>query len=160
MNETEVRKLAHSHLNKAGLIGWKVVFGNAASKGGSCKYSTKTLRFSRLYIGNLTDAGVRNLITHEVAHAIAGYEADHGPIWAKIHRSLGGDGRLSVAESQIIDMKLIEARRRNYIICLNCKVVVGQSVRPIKVKGKVHRQCRGEVFNVHANQVKRYIPTA
>lgn len=35
---------------------------------------------------------LRNTVTHEAAHIVAGLAAGHGPAWKMIHRSMGGDG--------------------------------------------------------------------
>lgn len=35
---------------------------------------------------------MRNTVTHEAAHIVAGLAAGHGPMWKMIHRSMGGDG--------------------------------------------------------------------
>ena len=33
---------------------------------------------------------VHNTFTHELAHAVAGHDAGHGPVWRTAHRQLGG----------------------------------------------------------------------
>src|SRR4051812_11090257 len=94
MTETEIRRLTLLLLRQHGLTGWRVAFSNAVGRGGSCSYKTKTIRFSRLYIKATTEAGTRNTVSHEVAHAIAGEGHGYDVIWQRIHRSMGGDGQL------------------------------------------------------------------
>lgn len=153
MTETEIRELAQRLLKLHGLYGWKIAFGNAVGRGGSCSYKTKTLRFSRLYIKASTAAGVRNTVTHEVAHAIAGMGAGHGPEWRRIHIRLGGTGQRTVAESQIIDPQIISREKNNYVVCLKCKTVLGKSTKKIKTVGRSHRGCGGGITNVHRNEI-------
>jgi predicted SprT family Zn-dependent metalloprotease len=148
MTEREVTRLANFYLNQAGLTGWKIAFSNAAGRGGSCSYKTKTLRFSRLYMKASTEAGTRNTITHEVAHAIAGSGHGHDAVWKRIHKSMGGTGQTTVAESQV-NMRVIEAKKNNYVICNKCHKFLGKSTRKIKTVGRIHAGCGGTPVNVH-----------
>lgn len=155
MNESEVRKIAQRLLEAHELHGWKIAFGNAIGRGGSCNYRTKTLRFSRVVMKHNTRAGTQNTITHEVAHAIAGPGAGHGPEWQRVHRRLGGDGRRYMAESQL-DTKSLESMKKNLVLCMTCETIIGRSTRKIKTEGIVHRTCGGDLQNVHMSQIANY----
>lgn len=64
---------------------------------GQAEYSERTrrftrLRFSRNYWPHLDVDGRREMILHEVAHALLPVHAAHDEEWQKLHRSLGGSG--------------------------------------------------------------------
>ena len=59
---------------------------------GSCLYGDRRLEVSREAIKRNSIDALFNTGTHEVAHAIAGFEAGHNSEWQRIHRSLGGNG--------------------------------------------------------------------
>ena len=74
-----------------GLIkqGWRFQFDTAKRRFGVCRYGRKRIGLSK----PLTEANdieqVRDTILHEIAHALAGYEAGHGPEWKKVCVQIG-----------------------------------------------------------------------
>lgn len=38
-------------------------------------------------------AHVKDTVLHEIAHALAGHEAKHGPVWQKIAKEIGANGQ-------------------------------------------------------------------
>ena len=48
---------------------------------------------SRLLAARYDDDEIHQVLLHEVAHAIAGAGAGHGPRWKKIRRDLGYEGK-------------------------------------------------------------------
>lgn len=76
-------------LNENGLYDWQVKLGTALSTAGSCHYRTKTIRIS-LKVAEIVDwSETFDTILHEVAHAIAGHAAGHGPEWRRVAREIG-----------------------------------------------------------------------
>lgn len=47
------------------------------------------ITFSRHFAELLSEEEIREVILHEIAHALAGHRAGHGPVWAKHARELG-----------------------------------------------------------------------
>lgn len=78
-------------LNEHGLLskGWVFKLGRGKRRLGACNYKTKTVSVSRFHIMIHDDAEVRDTIRHEVAHALAGPGAGHGPIWKRYAVQLG-----------------------------------------------------------------------
>lgn len=71
---------------------WSFGFDNAKKRAGACHFAQRRITVSR-YISALgTDDEVHQTLLHEVAHAIAGHAAGHGPVWRRIARDLGYDG--------------------------------------------------------------------
>ncbi len=74
-----------------GLIrrGWTFAFNRRRRTMGLCNYTDKRIELSVLFV-TMNDAGlVRDTILHEIAHALAGHRAGHGPVWAAVCRRLG-----------------------------------------------------------------------
>ena len=62
---------------------------------GQCLYGkNKRIELATLLIDspNIKKADILDTLLHEVAHAIAGYKAAHGPVWKKIAHELGCSG--------------------------------------------------------------------
>ena len=78
---------------KHGLVGW--TFGLTASKRrlGVCKYRRKRIEISDYYAQHNPDAAVLDTLLHEIAHAIAGPEAGHSPLWQAVAVRIGATPR-------------------------------------------------------------------
>src|SRR5690606_29785254 len=87
--------LVYNLLNEHGLVskGWTVKFSGASRRLGSCYYGKKLIRLSRHHVLAGSDDEVMNTIRHEVAHALAGRGAKHGPEWKAWAVKLGTSPR-------------------------------------------------------------------
>lgn len=95
-------KLTEILLKDYNLKDWTVTTNNRKRAFGVCNYSKKTIELSKLLVPICSTSAIWNTITHEVAHALAGHMAGHGPKWQHIHKSLGGNGeRLSSLENAV-----------------------------------------------------------
>jgi predicted SprT family Zn-dependent metalloprotease len=72
---------------------WTFAFDNARTRAGLCSYDKKRISVSRLLAARYEDDEIHQVLLHEVAHAIAGAGAGHGPRWKKISRDLGYEGK-------------------------------------------------------------------
>ena len=81
----QARELIDTH----GLGDWTLRFNGARTKLGECRARRKLILLSRLHAVNDPPAQVTDTILHEIAHALAGPEAGHGPDWKAIARRLG-----------------------------------------------------------------------
>lgn len=71
---------------------WKVLFDNARTRAGRCNFSTASLTFSRNLVAYASPREMRNIILHEIAHALAGPEHAHNKHWREIALHIGCDG--------------------------------------------------------------------
>ena len=69
--------------------GWTWGFDNAKRRAGACNYSRKRITIARGYALVAKNAEIEDTILHEIAHAIAGHAAGHGPAWKAVARSIG-----------------------------------------------------------------------
>ena len=70
--------------------GWSISFNRRKTALGVCRYRSKTVEISVEFMETCDFETLENTIKHEIAHAIAGHAAAHGPEWKAVHRSLGG----------------------------------------------------------------------
>ena len=89
-----VRKWANAlialHLDPAE---WSFGFDSAKTRAGLCNYSRKRISVSRYLAARYDDDEIHQILLHEIAHALAGPGAGHGPKWKAIARDLGYDGK-------------------------------------------------------------------
>lgn len=114
---------------------WRFRWNNRHTAVGVCKHDRPGgghIEISRPLTAQISVEQARDTILHEIAHAIAGRQAGHGPLWRKIHRSIGGSAARTVPESELVvppkpftgtcpncgHTKL--AYRRTYIACGAC----------------------------------------
>ncbi|MDH6238071.1 SprT-like domain-containing protein [Cryobacterium sp. CG_9.6] len=88
-----VRHWAHAlmalHLDPS----WSFAFDNAKKRAGQCNFTHKRISVSRYLASRYDDDDVHQILLHEVAHAMAGPRAGHGPRWKKLAHDLGYDGK-------------------------------------------------------------------
>jgi hypothetical protein len=68
---------------------WTFAFDNAKKRAGLCDYTHKRISVSRYLAARWPDDDVHQTLLHEVAHALAGPAAGHGPLWKRTATSLG-----------------------------------------------------------------------
>ncbi|HEU4465116.1 MAG TPA: SprT-like domain-containing protein [Agromyces sp.] len=78
------------HLDPAA---WTFGFDNAKKRAGLCNYTEKRISVSRYLALRYEDDEIHQILLHEVAHAMAGPRAGHGPRWARLAAEIGYVGR-------------------------------------------------------------------
>ncbi|PJJ73311.1 SprT-like family protein [Diaminobutyricimonas aerilata] len=82
--------LIHLHLDPAV---WSFGFDNAKTRAGLCNYTEHRITVSRHLASRFEDDEIHQVLLHEVAHAMAGPRAGHGPRWKAIAREIGYTGK-------------------------------------------------------------------
>lgn len=77
------------HLDAA----WTFGFDHARTRAGLCDYRAKRITVSRHLAARYEDDEIHQVLLHEVAHALAGPGAGHGPRWKKVAADLGYEGK-------------------------------------------------------------------
>ena len=95
-----VAEMARRLMDEHGLTGWTVAFGEARKRLGDCHFRHHVIRISRAHALEGSGEQIRDTVLHEIAHAIAGYEAGHGPLWKATARRIGATPRAKAYESQ------------------------------------------------------------
>ncbi|MBO6576908.1 MAG: SprT-like domain-containing protein [Rhodothermales bacterium] len=137
----EVLLLAH------GLSAWSFRFDNARTRAGVCRYDDRVIGLSRHYVRANEADEVRGTILHEIAHALAGPQAGHGPRWKRIARELGAPTERCTQADMDIDP-------RYTLWCVKC----GKRMRDYHRRPRRdldsgrwrHRSCGGSEFRLTA----------
>ncbi|MDE1977025.1 MAG: SprT-like domain-containing protein, partial [Elusimicrobia bacterium] len=77
----DAASLARQLLDIHGLLDWRFSFDRSRRRFGVCNWSAKTIGLSRPLTELNDETHVRDTILHEIAHALAGRQAGHGPKW-------------------------------------------------------------------------------
>ena len=89
MDLKELEAIASREMAKYALKGWTFAFSNARRRLGVCKYRSKRIEISEFYARNNPPESVLDTLLHEIAHALAGPAAGHGPKWKTIAARIG-----------------------------------------------------------------------
>ncbi|WP_433303746.1 SprT-like domain-containing protein [Actinoplanes sp. CA-030573] len=92
MDLTEARRLAAGLMDRHGLTGWRLVFDNAKTRAGVCRFDRKEIGLSRPLVELYEAAQVTETVLHEIAHALAGPRHGHDRVWRTIARRIGCSG--------------------------------------------------------------------
>lgn len=71
---------------------WEFNFDSAKQRAGLCNYTDHQISLSRYIVQYHSLDQSEQVILHEVAHALAGKSAGHGPNWKKVAKSIGYRG--------------------------------------------------------------------
>lgn len=87
-----VRQWAHEliaqHLDDT----WSFDFDHARRRAGLCSYTKRRITVSRYLAARYDDDENRQILLHEIAHALVGPAAAHGPAWRRAAAQLGYTG--------------------------------------------------------------------
>lgn len=85
-----VAQLANEKMRELGLdSSWEFVFDSAKQRAGLCNYSDHKISLSKYIVEYHSIDQSEQVILHEIAHALAGKSAGHGPNWKSVAKSLG-----------------------------------------------------------------------
>lgn len=93
MELRDVHALASSLLRAHGLGTWNIGWDNARRRAGLCRYHTRTISLSRPLMALYDADAVREVILHEIAHAVVGPDHHHDAVWRAKAREIGCTGR-------------------------------------------------------------------
>ncbi|MYA35301.1 MAG: SprT family zinc-dependent metalloprotease [Gammaproteobacteria bacterium] len=96
----EVDAEARDLMDRHGLADWSFRSNDAEKKLGVCRYREKRILLSRWHAANGARGQVTDTILHEIAHALAGMSAGHGPAWKTIAQQLGATPKSRAPETE------------------------------------------------------------
>ncbi len=85
----EVAGVARRLMDEHGLTDWRLAFVESGRRLGDCHYRDRVIRIGRAHALAGNDEGIRDTVLHEIAHALAGPDTHHGPLWKAIARRVG-----------------------------------------------------------------------
>jgi len=81
MDHTQARQLALDLMQQYRLAHWTFGWNRRKRSLGLCRYAERRIELSFYFVQANGEEPVRETILHEVAHALAGEKAGHGPRW-------------------------------------------------------------------------------
>jgi predicted SprT family Zn-dependent metalloprotease len=92
--EREIYIRAITLFRENGLEGWNFKLDRAIRRAGNCHFGRKCITLSRHMVEteSITMEQIDNILLHEVAHAIVGYQHGHDDVWRNKAMELGCDG--------------------------------------------------------------------
>lgn len=118
MQFDDARRLALTLLEKHKLSDWSFGFDHARQRCGICNYTTRTISLSRHFTRLNDTAAVREVILHEIAHALTGPGHGHGPRWRQTARALGIQPQTCAPESIAMPQPAWA------IVCTSCELTL------------------------------------
>ena len=86
---TRAEQLMTAHLGGGG---WSFAFDHAKTRAGQCDFARKRISVSRHLAVRFSEDDVDQVLLHEIAHALAGSRAAHGPAWRRTAAAIGYTG--------------------------------------------------------------------
>jgi len=135
MQLVDAEQLADSLMQQHGLTPkWRFGFNHARRQLGICRFTSKRIELSRHMVTANTEAEVRETLLHEIAHALAGHRAGHGPKWRAICLKIG-------AKPQRCDTQAQMPKGRWRAVCGSCGREHDRHRRPMKDRSYYCRRC-------------------
>ena len=133
---------AESKLAEHGLSDWRFRFNDRRKSIGLCVFNHKEVQFSIHYTGVDEDQW-KDTVLHEIAHALAGRAAGHGPAWRAMCRKIGAKPERCVSDSQVVEAAPFAWEQ----ICGSCGKTVAKSFRRrTSLHNKVTCCCRAKIL--------------
>jgi predicted SprT family Zn-dependent metalloprotease len=130
MDLKELEAIASREMAKYGLHGWTFGFGDTKRRMGACHYRTKHIEIAEYYALHSPPETVLDTLLHEIAHAIAGAAARHGPVWKAIALRVGATpSACDASDAAVVKPGDWQA------ICPSCKKTIHRYQRPVALNG-------------------------
>ena len=148
----EIAEQARALMDQHGLEEWTFRFIAAQRKLGECREREKVILLSRRHAVSGASGEVKDTILHEIAHAIAGAKARHGPAWKLVAKRIGATPKARAEESEEIRRSAQAAKARfraGMEVSFRSQGGRGQTGVIVKMNPKRARvNCNGTVFLV------------
>ena len=128
----EVAREARDLMDRHGLTDWTFRFSAARRTIGLCKEKERVIQLGRHHAANDAPLQVTDTILHEIAHALAGTAARHGPAWRRIALRIGAVPKASKAADPAKDEATRNGLRTGIIISF--RTVTGRELKGTVVK--------------------------
>lgn len=141
MAPSKAQALARELLREHGLTAWTFRFDRSVRRFGQCNGRRQRITLSRKLVELNSPERVRNTLLHEIAHALVGARAGHGPAWVKQARAIGNDGQRCYSAATTVTVpppltgtcpgcgKVTLGFKRRSVACKACCVRAGGGYR-------------------------------
>lgn len=158
MKREDARDLANELMAHFGILqkGWTFGWINRKRTLGLCRYSTQQILLSVSHVDLNERYHVEQTIRHEIAHALAGNEAAHGPVWVGMAYECGVDN----PKAKCTDVDLVMPKGRYRATCETCGAEYSMHKRGKNIDRKYCHPCyvrAGAVRGTWANFRLSYV---
>jgi predicted SprT family Zn-dependent metalloprotease len=134
MTQLEALSLARQLMTAHGLQHWTLGINRRKRALGLCRYDQRRIELSLYFLTSQDAAQVRDTILHEIAHALAGREAGHGPRWKAMCQKVG-------ARPERCDKTAVVPAGRWRAECPSCGQTFTRHRRPMRGRKYMCRHC-------------------
>ena len=130
----KIEKYADQQLEKHGLSSWRFVFDNAARRYGACFYEDKVISMSEQFCLKSTKEDIKDVLLHEIAHALVGEEHGHDAVWRTKAFEIGSTGRRTrgdkfappnfIISCEVCGWNAGRDQRKNGMVCNSCRTPI------------------------------------
>lgn len=106
--------------------GWTFGLDSSIRRFGVCKYSRKRITISRRLTILNPSSQVQDTILHEIAHALAGSKAHHGPAWKLMCIKIGAK------PVRCYNSDIVITPKAKYSAKCECGIIYERHNRPLK----------------------------
>lgn len=151
----DAAQLAHDLMRQHRLKKWSFRYNRGKRTLGLCNYTSKRIELSRYFVARNDEPAVRDTLLHEIAHALAGEKAGHGPKWRAVCKRIG-------AIPERLDRTAVMPKGHWVATCPGCGVVHRRFRKPLLGRTYMCKACGPEhgtlQFAIPASPARR--PTA
>lgn len=99
MNINAFRELGTKMMTENGLTDWTLTWGPLSRRAlGQCNYDSRTIAIRKDIVKVNIGSILKNILLHEIAHALVGSQEEHGGIWEQKAISIGWSKELEGLE--------------------------------------------------------------
>ena len=138
----EVAKEARALMDAHGLEEWTLRFAASQRRLGACLAQPKIIEIGRWHAARGESREVTDTILHEIAHALAGAKAGHGPAWKAIATRIGATPKARAEEGDEEHRRTAAARSR---FCTGMRV---------SFEGRDGRRYRGVIAKMNPKRAR------
>lgn len=128
MQQAQAQALAESLINKHlsdTYPNFSFEWSNSKQAIGACVFKARTgepykIELSKRWVQVLEEQEIIDTILHEIAHAIAGRHANHGPAWKAACRRLGARPERLAKLEQSVSKRFHEQNSKYHVTCETC----------------------------------------
>jgi predicted SprT family Zn-dependent metalloprotease len=142
MDFNSAAQLARQLIARHGLRGWTFRYNRGKRTLGMCDYTRKRIELSQYFVAHNGEGAVRDTILHEIAHALAGEKAGHGPKWRAVCMKIG-------AIPERLDHTAVMPKGHWSAICPGCGAEHRRFRRPLLGRTYICLACGAERGRLH-----------
>jgi len=134
MDLHDAENLARQLLARHGLGQWRFGFNRRKRTLGLCRYEERRIELSVHFVAAHDEPEIRDVVLHEIAHALAGHAAAHGPRWQSYCHVIGARPERCSSNSRMPE-------GRWQAVCAGCSRQFSRFRRPMRNRHYSCPQC-------------------